>query len=423
MNKHKDKTLSLLQHLTTSDPRAWKAYWETNGQPWRSEPEISAERQAYLAKRRAIEPNIEKEIYPFKDIKLNRADVEWLLATHENGQGPVDWGNRGLLEREGLDLRGADLQGVNLRRLPLTATIGALDWDAWLSATVEQREAATTHLERANLSFAHLERAILRGTHLEKADLYRTHLEEAYLYTAHLEGAILKRVIFDSNTQLGKSILSNEEFGAAVLDDVGWNNVNLTEVNWELVKALSQQEPRKNRRDWTTSDTQGIFNEYHRAIRTDLQLAHVLQEQGLNEVSTYFAYRVKVLQRRLIWLHAFQQKLNLLQKTRNLISFLFSLFLDILAGYGYRPWRSFLWYLIIIFGFAMSYYTLGHLPLLPDAFVYSLTSLHGRGFFPGFTNKSSLHEPLIVFAALEAVIGLFIEISFIATFTQRYLGK
>jgi len=423
MNKHKDKTLSLLQHPTTSDSQAWKVYWKAYGQPWRTEPEINAERQAYLATCRAIEPNIEKSIYPFKDIKLNRADVEWLLATHENGQGPVDWGNWGLLEREGLDLRGADIQGVNLRRLPLTAMIGGLDWDAWLSATVEQREAATTNLQGAKLSFSHLERAILRGTHLEKASLYGTHLEGAYLYTAHLEGAILKRAIFDSNTQLGKSILSNEEFGAAILDDVGWNAVNLTEVNWELVKALSQQEPRKNRRDWTTSDTEGIFNEYHRAIRTDLQLAHVLQEQGLNEVSTYFAYRVKVLQRRLIWLHAFQQKLNLLQKTRNLISFLFSLFLDILAGYGYRPWRSFLWYLIIIFGFAMSYYTLGHLPLLPDAFVYSLTSFHGRGFFPGFTDKPSLHEPLVIFAGLEAMIGLFIEISFIATFTQRYLGK
>ncbi len=132
MNKHKDKTLSLLQHPTTSDSQAWKVYWKAYGQPWRTEPEINAERQAYLATCRAIEPNIEKSIYPFKDIKLNRADVEWLLATHENGQGPVDWGNWGLLEREGLDLRGADIQGVNLRRLPLTAMIGGLDWDAWL---------------------------------------------------------------------------------------------------------------------------------------------------------------------------------------------------------------------------------------------------------------------------------------------------
>ena len=59
----------------------------------------------------------------------------------------------------------------------------------------------------------------------------------------------------------------------------------------------------------------------------------------------------------------------------------------------------------------------------PDAFVYSLTSFHGRGFFPGLEAKLSLHDPLVMLAALEAVIGLFIEISFIATFTQRYFGK
>ncbi len=301
--------------------------------------------------------------------------------------------------------------------------VGGLDWDAWLSATIEQREAATINLERANLSFAHLERAILRGAHLEKADLYGTHLEGTYLYTAHLEGASLKRAIFDSSTQLGKSSLSSEEFGAAVLDDVGWNNVNLTEVNWGLMKTLSRQEPGKNRREGTTSGAEGIVNEHHRAIRTNLQLAQVLQEQGLSEVAAYFAYRGKVLQRRLIWLHASQQELDIIQRAGAFFSFLSSLFLDILAGYGYRPGRSFLWYLIIIFGFAMTYYALGHLPLFPDAFVYSLTSFHGRGFFPGFTSKSSLHEPLIIFAALEAVVGLFIEISFIATFTQRYLGK
>lgn len=243
MNKHKDEALSLLQHSILSDSKTLKAFWEANGQPWRTEPEINAERQAYLAQRRTIEPNIEKGIYPFKDIKLNRADIEWLLATHENEQGPVDWGNRGLLEREGLDLRGADLRGVNLRRLPLTAIIAGLDWDTWLSATAKQREAAATHFEKANLNFAHLERACLRGTHLEKSSLYGAHLEGAYLYTAHLEGAVLKRAIFDSSTQLGKSILSSDELGAAILDDVGWNGVNLTEVNWELTKALKKREP------------------------------------------------------------------------------------------------------------------------------------------------------------------------------------
>jgi hypothetical protein len=33
-----------------------------------------------------------------------------------------------------------------------------------------------------------------------------------------------------------------------------------------------------------------------------------------------------------------------------------------------------------------------------------------------------LNDPLTVIAAIEAIIGLLIEITFIATFTQRYFG-
>jgi hypothetical protein len=107
----------------------------------------------------------------------------------------------------------------------------------------------------------------------------------------------------------------------------------------------------------------------------------------------------------------------------SLLSYLFSGFLDILAGYGYKPVRSILWYFVIIIGFAFAYSVFGHLSIIPDALVFSLTSFHGRGFFPGLGNAASLHNPLIVLAAVEAVIGLFIEISFIATFTKRFFGS
>lgn len=53
----------------------------------------------------------------------------------------------------------------------------------------------------------------------------------------------------------------------------------------------------------------------------------------------------------------------------------------------------------------------------------SLASFHGRGFFPSLSGETNLHNPLVVLAAIEAVVGLFIEISFIATFTQRFFGK
>jgi hypothetical protein len=39
------------QRPTTADPAAWRAYWQAQGTPWRTEPDIDAERQRYLAAR------------------------------------------------------------------------------------------------------------------------------------------------------------------------------------------------------------------------------------------------------------------------------------------------------------------------------------------------------------------------------------
>ncbi len=153
MSEQDGRQATAIQRPTTNDPGAWKAYWEAQGQEWRTEPEISIERQKYLAERRSITPDIKQGIYPFKDIKLNRADAEWLLATHESKgiRGPVDGSQRGLAARIGLDLRGADLQFVDLTRLPLAKTQGGLSGEEWVRATEEQREMATVHLEGTNL--------------------------------------------------------------------------------------------------------------------------------------------------------------------------------------------------------------------------------------------------------------------------------
>ena len=141
-------------------------------------------------------------------------------------------------------------------------------------------------------------------------------------------------------------------------------------------------------------------------------MAAVLRNQGLNDEADHFAYRAKLLQRE-VW-----------RRQHRYLKYVGSCLLWLLAGHGYRPLRSILWYLAIVIGFALTYSTFGHLSLWPpDAFVYSLTSFHGRGFFPGLEGKPSLHDPLIMLAAFEAVVGLFIEISFIATFTQRFFGR
>ena len=81
------------QRPASEDDRdGWTAYWEEREMPWRTEPEIAEERQRFLAERRAVKADIERGIYPFSGIKLTRAEVEWLLATHEckGVLGPAD---------------------------------------------------------------------------------------------------------------------------------------------------------------------------------------------------------------------------------------------------------------------------------------------------------------------------------------------
>src|SRR5262249_26234550 len=84
-----NQLIALPQRPAVHDRETWGANWMDHNQGWRTEPEIDRERQAYLASRRAIEPNSRQGIYPFKDVKLSRADVEWLLATHHGGRGPL----------------------------------------------------------------------------------------------------------------------------------------------------------------------------------------------------------------------------------------------------------------------------------------------------------------------------------------------
>ena len=143
-------------------------------------------------------------------------------------------------------------------------------------------------------------------------------------------------------------------------------------------------------------------------MRANRQLAVALQGQGLNEEAARYAYRAQRLQR------------VVLRRQRKLGQYLFSWFLDLLVGYGYRPGRTVFWYLAVIFGFAIAYFAFGHLPPL-EAFIFSLTSFHGRGFFPEST--LFLNDARVILAVFEAVIGFLIEASLIATFTQRFIGK
>jgi len=88
MSEQDGKQASTLQPPTSNDPKAWMTYWKELGQSWRAEPEIDAARQKYLDERRSIKSDIERGNYPFKGIKLSRADVEWLNVSRNTSLKP-----------------------------------------------------------------------------------------------------------------------------------------------------------------------------------------------------------------------------------------------------------------------------------------------------------------------------------------------
>jgi pentapeptide repeat protein len=302
------------------------------------------------------------------------------------------------------------LDGANLRQTHLE---GAILYNALMRGTSLQG----AFLQKAQVRWARMEGSRMREAHLEEADLHNAHLEGVTLKRAFLNEADLSKAFFDTASSI--TTLGPPD-AIPLLAEVRWGGVNLTQIDWSQVTIIGDERiARKQKR--------GVqqLEHFHQAVRAYRKLALELQAQGLNEEATRFAYRAQTLQRRVFRLQFLQRPASLRQRIRMLKAWLFSWFLFVLAGYGYKPTRSFLVYLFTITSFALIYYMLAFTtgPALSPlgAFVLSMTSFHGRGFFPG--NHFSLDDPLIVFSAVEALVGLIVEVTFIATLTQRLFNR
>jgi hypothetical protein len=205
-------------------------------------------------------------------------------------------------------------------------------------------------------------------------------------------------------------VLSDKKYGTISLVEVRWGDINLSVVNWATVEILGNElwARQKLTRKGKIKQPKQDLEDFQIAVRANRQLSVALQSQGLNEDAARFAYRAQCLQR------------IVLRKQQRIGQYLFSWFLFLIAGYGYRPERSFLAYIFIIAIFTILYHLLGPQLLWNEAFVISMTAFHGRGFFP---SAFSPGDPLAFASAAEAFIGLIIEVTFIATITQRFFGK
>jgi uncharacterized protein YjbI with pentapeptide repeats len=378
-------------------------------------------------------------------------------------------------------LEGADLGKATLKRAILAGTHleGADLTRAFLLGTsLEGAVPLEAHLEGALLRGAHLEGTTLAGTHCEGKALSGDERERLRAWMPRfpetLPAADLRGVFLNTRTNLGGIHPGDDQYGYVALADVHWGDVNLTVIDWERLKRLGDEtlapplrieeeegaQPGKRGlpasaervidrllRAQEVSDvvvgyvmrSPTLMNKFRErlareaqaqpetqqqldrerlqaAVRANRQLAVVLCAQGLNEAADRFSYRAQVLRRRVLRCSG----------ARAYGPYIFSWLLDVLAGYGYKPGRTLVAYLSTVLGFAIIYEMLGLLtgyrPAMSPlyALVVSIISFHGRGFFPGGFLPTL---PMAVCAACEAIPGLTIEISFIATFTQRYFGR
>lgn len=392
----------------------------------RNEPDTSepdATRQAEL--RAAYKANVAAAKPPYDKVWIRTlGEVNWILREHDwSGEEDLPVGkHRPDLRGTSLvsaDVSGTSLFSADLSSADLTAAIlsgtdliganlsGAIIEDASLSgANLRGADLSKAGLTNADLSGADLRMATLSGANLRIATLSGTSLvgadlSGANLTSARMDGATtLNGVTLDGNTRLG---------------DVRWNGVPLTQVSIWPSRLGDEQAvtPARNRKDRTIA--------YRNAARAYRSLSIVLRSQGMLDDASKYRLREQVLERKATFLSG------------NLLGWAFSWLLNLVAGYGERPRRAFFAYLLVLIGFAGVYFALGsgalgiiglgvhdevNTPLA--AIVFSVTSFHGRGFFPSGNVRHD--DPIIVLATVEAVIGLFIEITFIATFTQRFLG-
>jgi hypothetical protein len=286
-------------------------------------------------------------------------------------------------------LAGCDLRGINLQ--------GAILAGAKLNEAM---------LENARLQGARLDMADLEGARLRSA-----HLEDASLRGALLGGADLRAAFLSNTTNLEGACLYTADGSGRMtsLVDVDWASVNLGVIDWEKVQVIGDEQQARQKPSTES---------FRAATRACRQLVVELRNQGMGEEADRFAYKAQLLQR------------VVYRRQKKWLKFTTSWFFDWLAGYGYKFERSLLIYAFIILLFATLYYIIPNTTSSGrgnptwftwwQALLFSIVSFHGR-IQP--VSEINVGYTFTWLGAIESVLGLLIEITFIATFTQRFLAR
>ena len=284
---------------------------------------------------------------------------------------------------------------------------GALLFSANLSESI----LSGADLTDANLTSANLQMTAMDSVTLTNAKLTSAVMRRADLSHSDLSGSDLRSCQMDSETKLDGTIVSNQtKWG-----DVNWNGVYLSSIDWRKITRIGDDDELRGGTRATYSTRLQAADRYRRVARAYRGIASELRNQGVLVPAARFRLREQRLECRAL-LFEFR-----------VFSWMGSKVLDLVSGYGEGPARILVWYVITIVGFSGIYWWItNHVPTSvshlswDEALVLSLTSFHGRGFFPGFL---SLGDWVARVGAVEAVIGLFTELILISTLTRRLFSS
>lgn len=396
--------------------------------------------------RQAFKNNTSASNPPYADVVITkRQQVLWIIR--ERGWVADTDAQHDLqhINLVGANLANAQLCGENLRgaQLDRAKLIGANLYHCdFTAATLQAADLTDAHLSRAVLigtSFdgAHLENADLRatdlsGTSLRNAFLSIATLQDANLSDALCQGADFRRADLRGAALIGIKVDADTTLSDNFLDkytrltDIGWGTeVKLDEVRWDHARKLGDEEyARQLRRQGQPRNE--LVKGLRAAVRSYRNLQIALHIRGLGNAAAGYHIREERMRRWLLRIK--HERYGSWQ-----LSWLFSLALDVVAGYGEVPQKTALLYAIIIFIFAFVYAGMGHhahvllsreeLGEVAGWLRFSLLSFHGIGFFVHSTNIEDTSKYIPLLSDVEGLVGIFIQFIFIAAFTRRFLGS
>jgi len=273
----------------------------------------------------------------------------------------------------------------------------------WQNIEAEEADLAGADLSGADLSAANLKKANLTGAKLCKASLASADLEETHFLKSDLSGARLWNASI-KNSNLVEANLQEADFLKSTI-----SGVKLWHAKLDKVKFLT----RHNFLGKSPIDEEGALS----ASEAYRRLKQCFMASGRYDDASWASFKEKQLERKDLF------------KNRKL-SYIPSLLMACLCGYGEKPYRVIASSLIIVFLYSFLYAALNLLKV-PVDYSSSALKLWDYIYFSvvtfttlGFGDLTPKLTPLFqMLTGSEAFIGAFMMGLFVFTLGRKYTAR